>query len=313
MRAVVVDVSLAERLALREVAAPALGEDDTLVRVAATSLNYGEVRRALTAAPTGFRPGWDVAGTVIKAAADGSGYPAGTRVLGFVEAGAWSEQVAISSRAVAKIPDDVTFAEAATLPVAGLTAYYALAKGGFLVGKKVLIAGASGGVGHLACQLAHASGARVVGAIRSKSAEAHVREDGADEIIVGERLSGAAPLGPFDAILESVGGEMLADALGMLAPDGVCVTFGDSVGRPAAFNPRPFFRAGNARLYGLLLHEEVQRHPPAIALARLLHLVGSRQLRPRISVEASWDNIADVARRLMERKIQGKAVVHFAA
>jgi NADPH:quinone reductase-like Zn-dependent oxidoreductase len=313
MRAVVVDTSHTERLALRDVATPSLGEDDTLIRVAATSLNYGEVRRALTAASTGFRPGWDVAGTVIKAAADESGYPVGTRVLGFVETGAWSEQVAISSRSVAKIPDDVTFAQAATLPVAGLTAYYALAQGGLLIGKKVLIAGASGGVGHFACQLTRASGARVIGAIRSKDAEAHVREDGADDIVIGERLSAAASLGPFDTVLESVGGDMLADALGMLAPDGVCVTFGESVGRPAAFDPRPFFRVGNARLYGLFLYEEVRRHPPALALTRLLNLVSSQQLRPRISVEAPLDDIAAVARRLMQRQIRGKAVIHFAA
>jgi NADPH2:quinone reductase len=313
MRAVVVDTSHAERLVVRDVAPPSLGEDDTLIGVAATSLNYGEVRRALTVAATGARPGWDVAGTVIKAAADGSGYPVGTRVLSFVETGAWSEQVAILSRSVAKIPDDVTFAQAATLPVAGLTAYYALAQGGLLIGKKVLITGASGGVGHLASQLAHASGARVIGAIRSKDAEAQVREDGVDDVVVGERLSEATSLGPFDTILESVGGDMLGDALRMLAPDGVCVTFGEAVGRPAAFDPRPFFRVGNARLYGLFLYEEVRRHPPALALARLLELISLQRLRPRISVEAPLNDIAAVAHRLMQRQIRGKAVIHFAA
>jgi NADPH:quinone reductase-like Zn-dependent oxidoreductase len=310
MRAVVVDTSLDARITLRDVATPAIGESDALVKVAATSLNYGEVRRSLTVAASGFRPGWDVTGTIIKAASDGSGHPAGTRVVGFVEGGAWSEQVAISGRVLAKIPDSITFAQAATLPVAGLTAYYALAQGGLLLAKRVLIVGASGGVCHFACLLSLAAGATVIGDVRRADAAGQVREDGAHEIFVGERLSGVASQGPFDVILESVGGDMLGDALGLLAPDGVCVTYGESAGRPAAFDPRPFFRVGGARLYGLFLYEEVRRHPPALALTRLLDLVAGKQLSPRITVEAGWTDIARVARDLLDRRISGKAVIH---
>ena len=121
---------------------------------------------------------------------------------------------------------------------------------------------------------------------------------------------GAASQGPFDVILESVGGDMLGDALGLLAPDGVCVTYGESTGRPAAFDPRPFFRVGGARLYGLFVYEEVRRHPPALALTRLLDLVAGKQLKPRITIEADWADIARVAKDLMDRKIRGKAVIH---
>jgi NADPH:quinone reductase-like Zn-dependent oxidoreductase len=179
-----------------------------------------------------------------------------------------------------------------------------------LLAKKVLIVGATGGVGHLASQLARAAGATVVGVVRRADAAAQAREDGAHEIFAGERLSGAASHGPFDVILESVGGDMLGDALGLLAPDGVCVTYGESTGRPAAFDPRPFFRVGGARLYGLFVYEEVRRHPPALALTRLLDLVAGKQLKPRITVEADWADIARVAKDLMDRKIRGKAVIH---
>jgi NADPH:quinone reductase-like Zn-dependent oxidoreductase len=310
VRAAVVDTSLEQRIVLREVPPPVAGQSEAIVQVASTSLNYGEVRRALTAAATGFRPGWDVAGTIMQAAADGSGFPAGTRVVGFVEGGAWSEQIAVASRALAKIPDAVTFAQAATLPVGGLTAYYALAQGGLLLAKKVLIAGASGGVGHLACQMARHSGATVIGAARRADVAAQIREDGAHEVAIGEGLSAAGQFGPFDVILESVGGDALGQALALLGPDGVCITFGESAGKPAAFDPRPFFRVGGARLYGLFMYEEVQRHPPAIALGRLLDCVAAQRLKPRITVEADWTDIAAVARQLLNRKITGKAVIH---
>src|SRR5918911_698211 len=163
MRAVVVDPEAPGRLVLREVEPPTPGEEEALVRVAAISLNRGELRRAASA-PAGWRPGWDLAGTVEQAAADGSGPPAGARVVGLLNPGAWAEVVAVPTRELAALPDGCSFAQAATLPVAGLTALWALERGGLLLDQRVLVTGASGGVGHLACQLARQAGARVVGA-----------------------------------------------------------------------------------------------------------------------------------------------------
>jgi NADPH2:quinone reductase len=122
MRAVVVDKQTTGRRTIREVPVPQPTASEALVRVAAVSLNRGETRTALSAAADGWRPGWDLAGVVEHAAADGSGPPAGTRVVGLVPAGAWAERVAVSTQALATLPDMVSFAQAATLPVAGLTA-----------------------------------------------------------------------------------------------------------------------------------------------------------------------------------------------
>ena len=118
MRAVVVSRQAPGGLAIHHVEKPVPQPNEVLVRVAATSINRGEVERSRVTAMTGMRPGWDLAGTVEAAALDGSGPPAGTRVAGIVRAGAWAELVAVPASAVAIIPTAVSFAHAASLPVA---------------------------------------------------------------------------------------------------------------------------------------------------------------------------------------------------
>ena len=127
IRAVVVDPSVPGRLAIREVSLRDPDRDEVGVRVTAISLNRGETRRALQVAEPGWRPGWDFAGIVETAAADGSGPEPGARVVGILPSGAWAERVNCRSHAVAVLPEAVTDAQAATLPVAGLTALHATA------------------------------------------------------------------------------------------------------------------------------------------------------------------------------------------
>src|SRR5438132_3137014 len=185
-RAVVVDSEAVGRLAIKPMPVRAPLPSQALVRVKAISLNLGEVRRALTTAEAGWRPGWDLAGVVEQAAADHSGPPAGPRVVGFVPAGAWAEAVAVPTNALAQLPDNVSFAQAATLPVAGLTALYALEQNGSVLGRRVLVTGASGGVGHLAVELARQA---VAAAVRRPEREKHARVAGAHEVVIGEEPS----------------------------------------------------------------------------------------------------------------------------
>jgi NADPH2:quinone reductase len=310
-RAIVVDPSSNERLVIKTVPLAPACRDEVTVRVRAISLNRGEVNRAMRSAEAGWRPGWDFAGTVEEPAPDGSGPSKGTRVVGILPSGAWSETIRAPKDAVAPLPDGVTDAQAATLPVAGLTALHALRQGGLLLGRKVLIDGASGGVGHLACQLAAASGAIVHGHVRNAKFQAMVAEWCGDRTIVALDLSAAAPYGPFHLILDSVGGSALGAALGMLRPDGTCVTFGVSESPTTTFESGAFFRAGGTKLYGLLLFPELRKHEPASeGLAILAGMIARGTLRPKIEIEAPWSEIGAVARRLLDREFMGKAVLH---
>jgi len=311
VRAVVVDPSSPQGLSLKPVELAAAAQDEVTVRVTAISLNRGEVRRATSQGNPGDRPGWDFAGVVETRATDGSGPPAGSRVVGLLTSGAWAERVRVPSDAVAPLPAGVTDAEAATLPVAGLTALHALRQGGLLLGRKVLIDGATGGVGHLAIQLAAASGALVWGQVRRPEFRAAVAEWCGERVVLGADLKAAAPHGPFHLILDSVGGSGLAAALTMLGPGGSCVTFGVSESATSTIASGEFFRIGGVKLYGLILFHELRRvEPAADGLSLLAGLVAGRVLRPHITVEASWTEIGRVARQLLDRSFAGKAVLH---
>jgi NADPH:quinone reductase len=309
IQAVVVDPNAPGRLAIREVAYPTAGPGDALVRVEATSLNLGEVRRS-QAAEAGFRPGWDFAGVVEQEAANGTGPRKGARVVGMLGSGAWAQVVAAPTNMLAELPDTVSFAQASTLPVAGLTALRTLEKGGSLIERLVLINGASGGVGHLAVQIAHHMGAHVVGAVRREQHADMVRQAGAERVIISEDLSNAAEFGPYDHILESAGGHSLANALAMLKTWGMCVSFGASGSGEVTFDARKFYLTGGATLYGFYLFTELERNPGAADLGRLAHMIANGTLHPEIRVEAPWTQIGEIAQKLWNRQISGKAVLH---
>src|SRR5438093_4469921 len=205
MLAIVNTPSGPEPVAIREVAEPELPPNAALVAAHAFSLNRGELRLFEVRAE-GWRPGQDIAGVVLRAAADSSGPAAGTRIVALCDWEGWAERAAVPSHRIAPIADNVGFAQAAALPVAGLTALRSLRHGAPLLGKRVLITGAAGGVGNLAVQLAARSGARVTAIVGGPERGRHLR--GADQIVEGiDKAEGS-----FALILESAGGSSLAAA-----------------------------------------------------------------------------------------------------
>ena len=308
MRAVVVDAGAPGRVALAQVEEPVAGPGEAIVAVRAFSLNRGEVKTATQQAPDGFRPGWDFSGIVEQAAADGSSPKAGARVVGMMMAGAWAERLAAPGAMLAELPAAVSFEQAATLPVAGLTAMHSLRKSPAFDGRRVLITGATGGVGVFAIQLAKAAGATVTAAIRSPAREALVRRLGAANAAVGPDLEAARPFGPYDLILESVGGATLGTALTMLAAGGTCVVFGASDTPITTFDASRF-RAGGTSLYGLFLGYELRHAPAAADLRDLAERIADGTLDPMVEVTAPWEETARVAAELMARGFVGKAVL----
>src|SRR5438552_4257318 len=167
---------------LNEVPEPEPASDEAVVEVQAFSLNRGELA-LLANRPEGWRPGQDVAGVVVQPAADGSGPEKGTRVVALVDGAGWSQRVAAPTARMAVLPDNVSFASAATLPVAGLTALRTVRLGGALLGRRALITGAAGGVGRFAVQLAALAGAEVTGVVGRPERAAGLAERGATAVV----------------------------------------------------------------------------------------------------------------------------------
>jgi NADPH:quinone reductase len=305
MRALLARPSAPHGLELGEIDSPRPGSDEALVAVRAVSLNRGEARY-LPRREEGTVHGWDVAGVVEQAAADGSGPAEGERVVGLVLEGAWAEQAAVPTARLAALPDEVSFEDAATLPVAGMTAVRALEAAGPLMGRRVLVTGASGGVGRFAIQLARDGGAHVTGVSSSPERAGGLADLGADEVISELTAEGE----PFDVILESVGGASLAAALARVAPWGTIVAFGNSSSEETTFDVSPFYALPGARLIGLRVFDEVDHRASGVRDLRLLaERVAAGRLDTQISVTRSWREAGPTLEDLIERRVRGKAVL----
>jgi NADPH:quinone reductase-like Zn-dependent oxidoreductase len=216
-------------------------------------------------------------------------------------AGAFASRVVVDPASWASVPDGVDLAAAAALPVAGLAALRSLRAAGPLAGRRVLITGASGGVGRYAVQHAALGGAHLIASVGSPARAEGLTGIGAAEVDVG--LTG---LGPTDVVLDNVGGPQLVAAWQLLAPGGSLHSIGWTSGEPAVFPP--YSTIGPAKTLTSFLNDG----PAGVDLAELVRLLASGDLTVDIGWRGPLSAYADAAEALRTRQIAGKAVFDLA-
>jgi NADPH:quinone reductase-like Zn-dependent oxidoreductase len=249
---------------------PEPGDGEVLIRVSAVSVNPVDWKQRRGVAQTEVPAvlGRDVSGTVELSRADG--FAEGDEVFGMAASGGYAEYTTASATAIATKPPGLSHEQAAAIPVAGMTAWQALFdRGGLEAGQTALIAGAAGGVGHLAVQFAKHAGARVIGTGSSRNRD-FVLGLGADEYVdyteqdVGQAVSGV------DVAFDTVGGETTQSLVPTLREGSILVTIANAPPEEAA-------RARGARAELLVMS------PSSENLARIAELVAGGEVRVELS------------------------------
>jgi NADPH:quinone reductase len=286
-----------------DLAQPQPRPDAALIKVAAFSVNRGETF-LLERPGDGWRPGKDVAGIVVQAAADGSGPAEGTRVVGHPPAAGWAEYAAVPAAQLAELPPEVTAVTAAALPLAGLTALRLLRVAGNVTGRRLLLTGASGGVGHYVTELAADAGAEVTAV--TATADRGSRLTGLGAAAVVRAVPDAD--GPFDLVLESAGGASFAQGLERLRPGGTLIWFGEASKEPVTID---FFGLLDDATSATIRHFSYAdvAEPDGPDLRVLVRLVAKGMLHPEIGRVADWAGTAGIITDLRERRIRGNAVL----
>src|SRR4051794_5602207 len=257
-------------LQFEEVDRPSPGDGEALIRVHAASVNPVDwkYRRGLAPKELPAVLGNDVSGTVEESRADG--YAEGDEVFGMASSGGYAELARASAAVIARKPGGLTHEQAAAIPVAGLTAWQALHdRGGLESGQTALIAGAAGGVGHFAVQIAKLAGARVIGTGSSRNRD-FVLGLGADEYVDYTKQNASEAVTGVDVAFDTVGGDTTATLVPTLREGGVIVTI-------ASGPPEDAARERRARAELLVMS------PRSDQLARIGELVAAGDVRVELS------------------------------
>jgi len=310
----------ADALQVESVSRPAVGSDDVLVKVRAASLNFGD-RMLLQGRPRLFRPlayglrrptqpvaGMAAAGVVVGVGEDVTAWKVGDPVFGELARGACAELVLAKADELARKPEAVTFEEAATLPVAATTALAGLRVAGVEAGHRVLVNGASGGVGTFAVQIARALGATVTAVCSGANAD-QARALGAAAVIdyTVERYVDVDQR--FDVVLDLVGNHPLRARRRVLDDGGVYVA---SFGRGGSALLGPLPRILGVAMAGLWAPSRVKllaAQPDVEALAEVVELVRQGHVRPVIEARYALSDAPAAFRHLLEGPVRGKIVI----
>ncbi len=324
MRAIVIrEPGGPEVLEMRDVPTPEPSRGEVRVRVRATAVNRADLlqRMGVYPAPPGSPPdipGLEIAGEVDAVGADVTELAHGDRVMGIVGGGGYAEYVVAHARTLARIPQDTSFADAAAIPEAFLTAWDAIvAQGRLSSGETVLVHAAGSGVGTAALQIAKAIGARPIGTTRTPQKLGRARELGLQEGIVVEGAKFAdevlARTGGrgVDVVLELVGGAYVAQDLLCLAHRGRIVVVGTMGGGKVELDLSLLMRK-RAEVRGTMLRSRPLEEKILAGQALQRHLVPlfeSAALRPVVDRVLPLARAADAHRLMQNNDAFGKLVL----
>ena len=306
-------------LELREIVTPEPADDQVLIRVRASSLNmydwhmmtgtpYMVHAQAGWRTPKALVPGADVAGVVESVGAEVTGFELGDEVFGCVGAGAWAELVCAKERQIAHKPRSVTFEQAAATPLAGVTALQGLRDAGRLrAGQRVLVNGASGGVGTFAVQIAKALGAEVT-AVCSTAKVDLVRAIGADHVIDYTRDDYVETERGYHLLFDNVGDRPWSETKRVLGGGGVNVTVTGPKHRWLGPVRELVFRKAASLFDSRRLAWLVSTMKPE-DLEYLAGLLASGEVVPVIEATYPLEQTADAVRYLGEGHAAGKLVI----
>lgn len=305
MQALLIDRSAPRGIRLGETADPVPAPHEALVRVTATSLNFGEVSLGIPGSPDGTVLGNDATGVVEVPAADGTGPAAGTPVVTMGLTGAWAQLRAVPTDALAPIPADADAGVLSTVPVAGMSALGALRRLGSLLGRRVLVTGATGGVGRYAVQLARLGGAHVVASTSDVPRNGEeLRGLGAAEV-VGDPAELDRPV---DGVIDVVGGQQLVSAFAKLADHGTAVAVGRATDGGETF-PWGAFLGNEGHDRSIVTYYLGHAGPYARDLAYVGDLVARGELDVAVTWRGGWDRADEAVDLLLGRTLRGKAVL----
>jgi NADPH:quinone reductase-like Zn-dependent oxidoreductase len=321
MRAVVQDrYGSVDVLRLGRVARPEIADDEVLLEVRAAGLDRG-TWHLMTGRPYllrvigfGFRgpknrvPGLDVSGTVVAVGAAVTRFAVGDDVFG-VSRGSFAELAAAREDKLAVKPANLTFEQAAAVPVSSLIAQRGLCDVGRLeAGQKVLVTGASGGVGSYAVQLAKALGAQVTGVCSTAKVDL-VRSLGADHVVDYTHQDFADGTERYDLILDIAGNPSLSRLRRALTPRGTAVILGGEQGGPVTGG---FGRTLRAPLVSLFVRQRlamVAAHETGADLERLTPFLEDGRVTPSLDRTYPLDQVQDAMRHLIAGEVRGKVAI----
>jgi NADPH:quinone reductase len=273
-----------------------------VVAVEAFSPNRGE-SFLLERAEPGFRPGKDIAGTVVRSAASGRGPHIGIRVVAHLDHSGWAERAAVKVDHLAAIPKAISSTTAAALPLAGLTELRLTRVTGPLASRRVLMTGASGSVGHYFVELAASQGAPITVVSATEQRSRRLLELGASNWVTDP----VEATGRFDIGLDSVGGSTTAAVFTKLTDHGLLIWFGQA-SRTAPTLDFFDWSGGLSATIRKFSYTDSDL-PVADDLATLVRLTATGHLHLEIGLVADWKETPQVIETMVERTVRGNAVL----